>query len=72
MSTTKKRRGGFPINTIPVAYQAQVVAPITKTGVAPLQNGNPYPKGGKKHKHKSCKRRRKRGNKKTTFRFKFF
>jgi len=66
MSTTKKRRGGFAINTIPVAYQAQVVAPITKNGVAPLQNA----KGGKKHK--SCKRRRKRRNKKTTFRFKFF
>lgn len=70
MSTTKKRRGGFPNNTVPVAYDAQVVAPITKNGVAPLQNGDPYPKGGKKHK--SCKRRRKRRNKKTTFRFKFF
>ena len=51
-----KVRGGYQGINVPVAYDAQVIAPISENGAAPLQNGNPYSKLGG-YKRKGCKRK---------------
>jgi hypothetical protein len=60
---TRKRRfrgGGSYQGYTPVAFDAQVVAPITQNGAAPLQNGNPYPNGGGLRLKKSLRRKKKK------------